>query len=79
MKEMTLSIRESATVFCVIDELLRKSYAELNYTFGTETIQNMQKLWSKMRYADYCDEHGIAYEDMTEDDFVNAYLEMNEI
>ena len=31
-----------------------------------------------MKYDDYCKSRGIDYEEMTEQDFVNAYLSENE-
>ena len=42
---------------------------------GSETIKDMKALQQKLYYYDYCKEHGIAYEDMTEDDFMQEYEE----
>ena len=48
---------------------------ELNKFLGSTTIVEMMTLANKMRYAEYCERHGIAYEDMTDEDFVDAALE----
>ena len=52
--------------------MLKKPYSELNCFLGSITIKEMQKLYSKLRYEQYCDDRGIKYEDMTEDDFISA-------
>ena len=48
---------------------------ELNKFLGSTTIVEMMTLANKMRYAEYYERHGIAYEDMTDEDFVDAALE----
>lgn len=48
---------------------------ELYRFMGSETIKDMKALQQKLHYYDYCMAHGIAYEDMTEDDFIQAYEE----
>ena len=69
---MKLTANEKRTVKAVFGELLKKRYSELNCFLGSLTIEEMQKLYSKLRYEQYCDDHCIKYEDMTEDDFIFA-------
>ena len=40
---------------------------------GSETIKEMRTLYDKLRYEEYCERRGIAYEEMTEEDFIDAY------
>lgn len=75
---MELTTNEKRTVKEVFGELLKKPYSELNCFLGTLTIQEMQKLYSQLRYEQYCDDHDINYEDMTEDDFISAEEEADE-
>lgn len=72
---MNLTDNEKRTVREVLGELLKKPYKELNTFLGSITIQEMQILYNKMKYEKYCEEHGIRYEDMTENDFIQAYEE----
>ena len=69
---------EKRTVLAVFGELLKKPYGELNTFLGSLTIEEMQKLYSKLKYEPFCLRHGIKYEDMTEEDFIQAYDEENE-
>lgn len=48
---------------------------DIHKKFGGITIEEMNKLFVKFRYADYCERHGITFEEMTEDDFERAYFE----
>ena len=70
-----LNNRQKVVVEHVLQELLSKGTNELNKTFGTFTIQEMQDLYSRLHYADFCEKHGIAYDDMTEADYEQAYRE----
>ena len=67
--------QEKRTVCAVFHELLKKPYAELNTFLGSLTIEEMQRLYGKLKYEDYCKAHEIAYEEMTWDDFIQAYEE----
>lgn len=69
---MELTAKEKRIVKAVFGELLKKPYSELNCYLGSLTIKEMQKLYAKLRYEQYCDDRGINYEDMTEDDFICA-------
>lgn len=71
---MELSRREKQIVLGVFEELLKMEDSKINF-LGSETIKEMHKLYSKLFYADYCDAHGIKYEDMTLEDFEDAYRE----
>lgn len=65
---------EMGTVLAVFSSLAEKDYEELNTFLGSETINRMQVLLSKIRHHDWCEEHGIKFEDMTERDFEDAAL-----
>ena len=73
---MKLTANEKRTVKAVFGELFKKPYSELNCFLGSITIEEMQKLYLKLRYEQFCDERGINYEDMTEDDFILAEEEI---
>lgn len=73
-----LTQNEKRTICAVFGELLRKPYNELNTFLGSLTIEEMQKLYSKLHYEDYCIRHEIRYEDMTEADFEQEWHERND-
>lgn len=73
---MKLTKNEKSTIKAVFRELLKKPYSELNCFLGSITIKEMQTLYSKLRYEEYCDNNGITYEEMTENDFCNAEEDM---
>lgn len=66
---------EQRTVLAVFEELVKMPYSDLNKFLGSTTIQEMAELYNKLRYADYCEEHGIEYEEMTDEDFEQYYNE----
>ena len=70
---MTLTKKEKRVVLAVFSALLGRKYHELNTFLGTETINEMQVLYSKLRHEEYCERRGITYEEMTEEDFIDAY------
>ena len=70
---MTLTKKEKRVVLAVFDELNKKRYTELNMYLGSETIKEMQTLYNKLRYEEYCERRGITYEEMTEEDFIDVY------
>ena len=45
---------------------------------GTLTAEIAAHVASKLRFRGYCERHGITYEQMTEDDFEEAYREETE-
>lgn len=69
---------EERLVFVVLDELMKLGYNKLNSIFGTLTIEDMQLLHSKLHYNDYCERHGVKYEEMTDEDYIRAYEEEEE-
>lgn len=77
MENMVFTPDQIRTIFTVLGELWKKPYAELNEYLGSETIYKMRDLYHRMRYAGYCEEHHIRYEDMDIEDFVNAELEID--
>ena len=70
---------EERLVFVVLDELMKMGYKKLNSIFGTLTIEDMQLLHSKLHYNDYCERCGIKYEEMTDEDYIRAYEEEEEV
>ena len=70
---MTLTKKEKRVVLAVFGELNKKRDTELNMYLGSETIKEMRTLYDKLRYEEYCERRGIAYEEMTEEDFIDAY------
>lgn len=75
---MTFTDREVKTIKAVLNDLvINFSDDELHKFIGSETIKDMKTLERKLYYSDYCEEHGITYEDMTIDDFIQEYEERN--
>lgn len=72
---MTLTDREKRLVTGVLEELLRLKYDDLNKMFGSLTIEDMHKLYSKLQTEDYCKRAGVKYEDLDEFDWENIYRE----
>ena len=72
---MTLTANEKRTVLAVFEELNKRKYSELNTFLGSITIREMQALYQKLRYEGYCERHGITYEEMTDDDLLDAAME----
>lgn len=73
---MELTNREVKTLKAVLYDLVTTfTDDEMNKFMGSETIKEMKALQQKLYYSDYCEEHGIRYEDMTEDDFMQEYEE----
>ena len=69
---MNLTANEKRTVKAVFSELLKKPYYELYPFLGDLTVSEMQKLYYKLRYEQYCEDHGIRFEDMDEMDIFYA-------
>lgn len=76
---MEITSREKNLVQGIIGDLLSMPYNELNKTFGTETIQEMAHLYAKMRWYEYCKRHNVELEDLTPEDFEQAYKEEFEL
>ena len=74
---MVFTYEEQRTVQAVFESLVLMGDRKLNTFLGTITIDEMKKIYSKLHYAPYCEKHGIAYEDMTDEDFEAAYFERN--
>jgi len=62
----------------VFYELLRMPYSKLNTILGSLTIQEVQNLHSRLHYNDYCERHGVKFEEMTDEDYIRAYEEEEE-
>lgn len=73
---MELTNREVKTINAIINDLTTTfTQAELHGFMGSETIKEMLTLQNKILHKDYCEDHLIAYEDMTEEDFLRGYEE----
>lgn len=68
---------EKRTVLAVFGELVKKDYNELNTFLGSVTIREMTRMYDRLKYEDWCDEHGISYEGMTDDDRIQAWMDVN--
>lgn len=79
LNKMELTNKEVRTLKAVLYDLVTtfQDY-ELNRFMGSETIKEMKALQQKLYYNDYCEEHDIVYEEMTEDDFMREYEERME-
>lgn len=71
-----LTAREATMVRSVLAELLMRP--DVRTWVGSITIEDIQNLCSRMLYNDYCIKNNIRYEDMTDDDFMNAYFDKYE-
>ncbi len=67
--------KETRTVLAVFDSLFYMDEHAVNEFLGSVTIAEMKELYLKMKYAPFCEKHGIRYEDMTDDDFIAAWEE----
>lgn len=72
---MTFTDKEQRTILAVLDGILHMPYRELNTFLGSLTIAEATMLYGKMKMAPYCERHGIAYEDLTVEDYEDAYHE----
>lgn len=61
---------EKRTVLAVFSALLEKPYRELNTFIGSETIKEMQEMYSRLRYEDYLKRYGKSYDEMNEYDWI---------
>ena len=74
---MVFTEKEQNIVLAVFGSLVRKSDRELNTFLGSITMAEMKRMYWKLHYEPYCEKHGIKYEDMTEEDFIDAWEEEN--
>ena len=70
-----MTAEEKRVVLAVFGSLVYRNDEDLNRFLGSETIREMQQMYLRLKYEGYCEKHGIKYEDMTVDDFVQAYDE----
>ena len=71
--EMTFTGDEVRTIYVVLDQM--RDFGWEKSRLGTITWREMLELSSKIRCYDYCKRNGIKYEEMTDDDFLEAALE----
>lgn len=74
--EMKFTEQQERLVFIVLDEIIRKPTQELRSMFGTCTIDEIMELYDRMKLDDYCQRHGVEYENLTEDDRMTYADEM---
>ena len=74
---MPMTEEELKLVYALLQSFSELPYGEQLKMLGSIGVTMAYKLERKMHYYPYCQSHGIRFEDMTEDDYVNAYLEMN--
>jgi hypothetical protein len=72
---MTFSEREYDLMYTVLNALVRRPYSELNTMYGSDTIDAMQVIFQKLDWREWLDARGMAYEQMTESDWMEAYAE----
>lgn len=75
---MTLTAREATMLLGILEDLQRKPMNELNKWMGSQTIKQMGELAHRMRYNDYCVEHHMSVDEMTEDDYMRDYYDRYE-
>ena len=68
-----LNDRELTIIEGVLNEIIYDPDAWK--TWGTMTVKELADIASKLRMRRYCEEHGIRYEDLTEEDYERADLE----
>lgn len=74
----TFTKEEKNTVYAVLDELVRRPSAEVIQMVGSVTYDRFATLYSKLKYWDWCIEHGIKFEDMTDADWDRLYSDLYE-
>ena len=72
---MNLPADEKKTVLAVFSTLCEMKDDDLHKFLGSITINEMKSLERKLHYEGFCERRGIKYEDMTEEDFMDAYFE----
>lgn len=75
---MVLTAREATMILGILQDLQMKPAKELNTLLGSRTIEEMGILAHKMRYNDYCVEHHMTVDEMTEDDYMRDYYDRYE-
>lgn len=75
---MVLTAREATMILGILQDLQMKPAKELNTLLGSRTIEEMGVLAHKMRYNDYCVEHHMTVDEMTEDDYMRDYYDRYE-
>ena len=74
---MELTSEEMKLVKAILTAFSELPYAQQEKMLGNMGVAMAYRLERKMHYYPYWSKHGIAFEDMTEDDYVDAYLELN--
>lgn len=73
---ITLTDEERRLITAILGRLRNLPHEEQEKLLGTCGVPIMYRLERKLHYYPYWSKHGIRFEDMTEDDYVDAYLEM---
>ena len=72
---MKLTNNELKVIEAVFEDILRNENGDIHQRFGSLTIEAIQNIHSKIHYNEYCERHGISYEEMTDEDYEEAYSE----
>lgn len=71
---------EKRTVLAVFGGILQNRSEDMQYFLGSETIGDMQELYSRLKYEDYCSRHGLSsWKDMEPDDYIQYQAEVDGI
>lgn len=69
---MRFSKEELIAARAVLSELLSKPNNELINLLDPKTVDNVQRVYSKLLCYEWCEANDTAWEDMTEEDFLSA-------
>lgn len=74
-KSVTLNEDERLTVTALLSAFVHLPHDEQQRMLGSIGVPKAYRLERKLYYYYYWSKHGIRFEDMTENDYVDAYLE----
>lgn len=74
--DMIINGRDKAIIINMLFTTMRDKSFRLKY--GKRTIKEMMELYDRIRYDDYCQENGIAYDEMSDMDKINAIVDDGE-
>lgn len=71
-----MKAKDRRTVLAVFEALGHKSHDELNMFLGSITILEMQNLYTRLKYEEYCEAKGLSYEGLTDEEMIDAYMDI---
>ena len=75
---MKLTEEELKTIECALSVLAGMKTNDLRNLCGSILMKDILELEGKFRYRDYCERHGVKFEELTDDDFMREYYERYE-